>query len=357
MFSIQRVYAFTVLPQRGVEDESWIDPVGGPVAITLPLKEVIQSAFEKAARGVRTTVDFELDATRTNVVREDVLTVAFGATKAPGAAGARLASRLSQTMDNRSHAALLVIVVEEEDPKRRVSLVVLPKEIVVQMRRGGEDVLIDVLRDAFSTGSHLRKLARFEGHNSRTQFLSAEILDFQLASAHRATAEFWIRTFLASRPRIDSEAGSRLLAAALQRAYEAAPVDDRDAVSAAMLKARAGTVKSTSLERFAVDELPESVVSPFFGTNNNEMRHAVFMVARPVMQEALGRYVITGADGVVISAPAEAMGRSVEVSSRGKTRSVSYNGTIQTERVARDRRRSHEPRKDGQGDQQRRAKQ
>ncbi|MBA3393278.1 MAG: hypothetical protein H0T89_11570 [Deltaproteobacteria bacterium] len=347
MFTLQRVYAFTVTPQRGVDEEARTEPEGGPVAITQPLREVIQAAFDKVARGVRTTVDFELDASRSNVVRDDVLQVAFGATKTPSAAAARLASRLAQTMDKRSHAALLVVVVEDDTPKRRVSLVVLPREDVVQLGRGGEDVLINVLRDAFSTGSHLRKLARLEGHSSRTQFLSAEILDFQLASAHKSTADFWIRTFLAARPRIDSQAGSRHLAAALQRAFETSPADDRDAVSAAMLKARAGTVRSTSLDRFAENELPESVHKAYFGTNNDELNGAVFAVDRAVMQESLARYVITGLDGVVISAPAEAMGKSVEIEKRGQSRVVSYRGTVEKERVARDRRGARAAEKPG----------
>lgn len=356
MFSLHRVYAFSVVPQRSVDDDARGVPEGGSVAITQPLREVIQAAFDKVTRGVLTTVDFELDDSRGNVVRDDVIQVAFGATKAPGAAAARLASRLARTMDNRSSAALLVVVVEDDTPKRRVSLVVLPREDVVQLGRGDEEVLINVLRDAFSTGSQLRKLARLEGHHARTQFLSAEVLDLQLASAKKSTADFWIRTFLEARPRVDSQTGSRFLAAALQRAFDASSADDRDAVAAAMLKARSGSVKSTSLDRFASGELPESVHSPYFGKNANELNRAIFVVDRAVMQEHLARYVFTGADGVVISAPAETIGKSLEIESRGQSRVVSYRGTVEKERVTRDKRAPRAAEQSGGGDRQRRSK-
>ncbi|MBZ0233265.1 MAG: hypothetical protein K8M05_13125 [Deltaproteobacteria bacterium] len=315
-----------------------IAPEGGPVAITAGLREVLATAFEKIARGVRTTVDFELDGGRSNAVRDAIIAIGFGATKTPGAAAARLAARLAQTMDNRSHAALLVVVVEENGSKRRISLVVLPREDVVQLGKRSEEVLLNVLRDAFSTGSHMRKLARFEGHHSKTQFLSAEVLDFQLASAHKTIADFWIRNFLAARPRIDAQTGSRQLAGALQRAFEAAGDDERDAVAAAMLKARGGTVRSTSLEKFS-EELPESLHDAYFrGSDNEELIRAVFTLDRSVMQESLARFVYTGADGVIISAPAEAVGKSVEVEKRGDARFVSYRGEVEKERVARDRR-------------------
>ena len=354
-YALQRVYAFTVIPQRGVSDDALDAPTGGPVAITPGLREIITIAFDKIARGVRTTVDFDLDGDRSNVVRDDIVAIAFGATKTPGAAAARLAARLAQTMDNRSHAALLVVVVEEDGSKRRISLVVLPREDVVQLGRRSEEVLLNVLRDAFSTGSHMRKLARLEGHHSKTQFLSAEVLDFQLASAHKTIADFWIRSFLTARPRIDAQTGSRQLAGALQRAFEAAGDDERDAVAAAMLKARGGTVRTTSLEKFS-DELPESLHDAFFrGTDNEELVRAVFTVDRAVMQETLARFVFTGADGVIVSAPAEAVGKSVEVEKRGDARFVSYRGEVEKERVARDRRAARSAARSG--GRQRRTKQ
>lgn len=338
MFSVQRVYAFTVTPLRGADDDDLLEPNGGTVKLTTGLREVVDNAFAKIARGVLTTVDFEFDGNRSHVVRDDIMAIAFGATQTPRAAAARLATRLAQTMDNRSHAALLVVAVEADDDKRRISLLVLPREDVVQLGGADEEVLLNLLRDAFSTGSGLRKLDRLEGHQSKTQFLSAEVLDFQLSSAHKTTAEFWIKSFLEAKPRVDSKTGSRQLATALQRAFDAAGEDLRDAVFAAMFKASSGTVSRTSLTKFA-DDLPDELHEAFFrGVPNDEMRRTIFSIDRAVMKESLARRIITAKDGVIISAPAETVGKSVELKNRGTVRIVSYTGPVEKERVVRGRR-------------------
>jgi hypothetical protein len=356
MFALQRVYAFAVTPQRRADDDQREEPIGGAIKLTQQLRELVENAFAKIGRGVLATVDFELDATRGHPVRDDVLAVAFGSTNAPRAAAGRLALRLSDTMDNRSHAALLVVAVEADEPKQRVSLLVLPREDVVQLGGASRDeYLLNVLRDAFSTGSGLRKLARCEGHQSRTQFLSAEVLDFQLASAQKMTADFWIKSFLRARPRINSENGSRLLAAALQRAFDAAEEDDRDAVFAAMFKARSATSSRTSLERYAEDEIPEKLHEPFLRGIPKELARSVFTMDRAIMKTSLGRHVITTADGVVISAPTEAVGETVEVTQRGTERVVSYIGTIEKERVVRGR-RAAEPTDNDHGGRRRKVK-
>jgi hypothetical protein len=338
MFSLQRVYAFTVTPQRGAAEDGVVVPTGGSVKLTPGLREVVENAFSKVAKSILTTVDFSFDANRANPVREEILAIAFGATQTPRAAAARLASRLAQTMDNRSHSALLLLAVEADGASRRVSLLVLPREDVVQLHGSDEEVLLDLLRNAFSTGSGLRKVARVSGHNSRTQFLSVEVLDLQLTSNHKTTADFWVRNFLEALPRVDAATGSKHLAAALQRAFDAADEDDRDAVFAAMFKASSGAVTRTSLARFA-EELPDGLQDAFFrGVATDEMRRTVFTVDRTVMKECISRRIFTTKDGVVISAPTDTVGKSVEVKKRGNLRVVSYSGAVEKERVARGRR-------------------
>jgi hypothetical protein len=335
MFTLQRVYAFSVSPQGNAAEPEAPPPDGGLVRLTAPIREVLDKAFAKAGRSAFSTVDFDFNDDREHIVRNDVMAAAFGATQGPRAAASRLASRLATTMDNRSHAALFVVAVEADALKRRVSLLVLPREDVVQFEGTNEEVLLNLLRNVFSTGSSLRKLARLEGHQSKTQFLSADVLDFQLASTFKTTADFWIKDFLGAKPRVDSKTGSRQLAGALQRAFEAADDNVRDAVFAAMFKASAGTVRKTSLNKFAED-LPNEVHDAFFnGIPSDEMRRTFFDLDRSVMKDSLARRIITGKDGVVLSAPAETIGKSVELGQRGKTRTVTYAGSVEKERVVR----------------------
>jgi hypothetical protein len=339
MFVLQRLYAFLVTPQRGATDADVHDPSGGAIRLTTEIREVVENAFTKISRGNLTKVDFELDKDRTHPVRDDIIAIAFGATQTPKAASARLAARLAQTMDNRSHSALLALAVEVDDPKRRVSLLVFPREDVVQLqiRATEEEPLLNLLRNAFSTRSGLRKLARVEGHQSKTQFLSVEVLDLQLAASHKTTADFWIKRFLHAKPRVDSKTASRQLASALQRAFDAAEEEERDAVFAAMFKASSGAADKTSLTRVA-EKLPKALHEPFFRGVPEEMRDSIFEIDRGVMKEDLARRVITAKDGVIISAPANTVGKSVELVTEGSHRTVRYAGAIEKERVVRDRR-------------------
>jgi len=338
MLTLDRVYAFSVTPQRGIDEADVAAPSGGSVRITNALRQVVDRAFEKVSATALTTVDFDFDGLRNNEVRDQVMTVAFGATQAPRTAASRLARRLSATMDNRSRSALLLVTIETDDPKRRVSMLLLPREDVIQLGGSNEELLLTLLNDAFSTGSGLRKVARMHGHNNKSQFLSAEVLDLQLMSGQKSVADFWIREFLKARPRLDSETGSRHLAVAIQRAFDAAPENDRDAAIAAIFKASSGRVAKTSLAKFA-DELPTELHEAYFrGLADGELRRTAFDVDRTIVKTILAQWMITTKDGVVIYAPADTIGKAVQVTQSGAKRTVKYSGTIDKERVVRGRR-------------------
>lgn len=334
---LQRVYAYSIVPQKSVDKTETNPPAGGGVKITSALRDLVIVAFAKVHAKGLTSVDFENDADRQHTVREELMTIAFGATQAPKTAAARIAARLSAAMDNRSGDALLLITVEGDGPKQRVSMLLLPREEVVQLNsKPADEILLNLLKDAFSTGAELRKFAMVEGHNSRTQFLSADILDLQLTARNKDGADFWVKEFLAARLRMNSDSGTRQLVSALRRAFDAAPEDNRDAAFAAMLKAGSGLVKKTSLVKYA-EELPEGLHEPYFRGVADEVQRTVFDVNPEVMNESIGRRIFENRDGVIISAPAEAVGRAVKIDSGGQQRTVSYVGVIKKERIVRSR--------------------
>jgi hypothetical protein len=344
---LDRAYAYTVSPQKSRWSTS-VGTVGGGLAITQGLRDVIAAAYERVATKELSSVDFRLDANRTNPVRDEVLKLSFGRAQRPRAAGAALAERLSSTMDGRSNEALLLVVVESaisDRGLRRISLLVLPRENVVQLERSGknDDVRLNLLADAFSTASHLRKFARMSGSEGRTQFLSVEVLDLQQFSRNRVTADFWVDSFLEAQPRLDSATGTRYLVSGLQRALQSAPDELKDAAFGAMLKATASRTQKTSLAAFAASELPEELHDAFFGpVENDAARRAVFDIDTPAVRTALGRRIFTGADGVVVSAPAATVGKSVEIDAEGEQRKISYRGTIEKERFGVEKREAAE---------------
>jgi hypothetical protein len=118
------------------------------------------------------------------------------------AAAAELAARLSQAMENRSPACLFLAAGYRDSaaaPVREVTLWIFPRDDAFRFRSRAH--AIELLSDVFSRTSRLRKLALFDGRNLRTDFLEADVLDFQ-AGGIGGVAEFWIERFL--------ETGSRL---------------------------------------------------------------------------------------------------------------------------------------------------
>jgi hypothetical protein len=341
-FVLSRLYGFNVSPQKGVDPDQRGIPFGGMIRLSPRVQEVVANAISKVSANALTTVDFELDGDRAHTVREEVIAVAFGLTQAPKAAAGRLASRLAGVMDGRSKAALLLIMMEAQGDKRQISMFMLPKEDVAVMTGVGAkrdtDLDLNLVRDAFSTGSALRKMARLSGHNGKTQFLSVEVLDFESMSEQRRVADFWIRDFLSAVPRMDSQTGTNYLTSALQRAFDAAPEKGRDAVFAAILKVSSGMVPKTSLAKSA-EEIPVELHGAYFkGIDAGEVRRTLFNVDLNLVKTSLARRIFTSKEGVIISAPASTVGRSVTIGVAGDDRTVSYSGTIYKERVARGRR-------------------
>ena len=100
-----------------------------------------------------------------------------------------------------------------------------------------------------------------------------------------------------------------------------------------MHKAGSGIVKRTSLAQYADNELPESLHEPFFRGIQDEVRRTTFELSRQIMKENLGRRIFETKDGVIVSAPADAVGETVHIENRGQERTVRYVGVINKERI------------------------
>lgn len=339
---INRIYAFQVVPQRSATEQEVVVPDGGVLKVTASVQKIIGEAFKKITPANITSVDFTFaTADRSHPIRDEILSLGFGSSTAPKSAASRLALRLSSKMDHRSKPGLLLITVEHREQKREVTLLMLPRETVVSFgseKSEKDEYLLELLPNAFSTGSGFRKLARLEGHNNQSQFLSVEVLDLQLGSAHRSAADFWIREFLQARPRIDSKTGSKELVNGIHRACDDSKEDEFDGVFSGVFQLTSGKIKTTSLAKFS-KELPERLRPAFFRSISlGEIRTAVFDVDPTVVREGVGKRVIVAKDGVVVYAPAETIGKSVRVDHDGDSRRVRYSGEIDRERIIGNRR-------------------
>ncbi|MCA9640470.1 MAG: hypothetical protein KC492_07220 [Myxococcales bacterium] len=330
-FALQSVFAFSILQQKKIGQNDFVQPKGGLVKLTSKLEELVHAVFGQVQSNKLASVDFDFAGSPTHPLRDGLMSVAFGAPSVRQRAAEGIASRLSSRMDNRSRAGLLLATVEADEPARRVSLLLLPREDVMQPN-SARDVEAELLREAFASKSSLRKFARASGHHSPTQFRSADVFDKQ-HTGDRDSADYWVRDFLLARARIGPMSGSRLLSNCLRRALDAAVGDEREAVIGAMLKARSGLVKKTSLTAYAVAEVPENLHEPYFRGIPPEARRTAFMLNKGVVREQLGRRIFEAEDGVIVSAPTDAVGKTVHIEQQGQTRTLRYSGVISKERV------------------------
>jgi hypothetical protein len=333
LMPLHRLHAYSVSPGRTANAP--IAPDGGAVSVTAELRRVIEGNINAAKFDRRTAVDFQVDPTsRTNQTRDSVIEFGFGEGAAGRAAALSLARRLAQAMDRRSAPCLFVAAAFRDGEGRAVYLWTFPRDEAFRFRRGPSGPAIEVLTDVFSQTSRLRKAARFQGRDLRTEFLSGRVLDFQTNSASRVVADFWIGRFLDSRFAIGGDAGTRLLARVVRKAYgECTQLDDKEALYAAVMAMRRSPQRRVSLMDFADRYLGGPAREAFLSAvPNQESLESVFEFSRDVFDSTVQFRTFQLDTGVFVSSPLTQIGESVQIT-EGERRQLSCRGGILDEQL------------------------
>jgi hypothetical protein len=218
-------------------------------------------------------------------------------------------------MDNRSPSCLFLAAAYRDNaaaPTREVALWIFPRDDAFRFRSHAH--AIELLSDVFSRTSRLRKLALFGGRSLRTDFLDAEVLDFQ-AGGIGGVAEFWIERFLEAGLAITPDVGSRMLAEAFRQAAQAdLSYAQREQLQAALLAVRNRPPQRSSLERIAADFLSSEVAASFLAAApNRESARSMFQLNRDVFDRSVNYRVFRLHTGVWVSSPLDEIGQSVTV--------------------------------------------
>ena len=332
--NLLRVHAYSVSPGRTAEASA--EPEGGAVSATAELRRVIQDNINSADFDRRTAIDFQVDpTTRTNQTRDLVLAFAFGESAGARVAALSLARGLAQAMDQHSTPCLFVPVAFQDGEKRAVYLWTFPRDEAFRLRRDGAGPAIEVLTDVFSQTSRLRKAARFQGRNLRSEFLSGRVLDLQTNNASRVVADFWIVRFLHGRFGISGDAGTRLLARVVRKAYDdCGQLDDKEALYTAVMAMRRSPQKRVSLRDFADRYLEGAAHDAFIAAvPNQDSLDSVFEFSRDVFDSTVQFRVFQLDTGVFVSSPLAQIGESVQIT-EGKRRQLSCRGRILNEQLS-----------------------
>jgi hypothetical protein len=327
-----RVHAFAVEPRRtsGTDD---YEPSGGAIPISATLRTALDEAEFILAKK-KLDIDLVVDpSSRTSDVRDLLLEYAFGSTQTPIRAAKALSARLADAMDARSDECLLVLSARRNDEGiRSVFLWTFPKEDAFQFKRSSAPS-IELLTDAFSRKSPLRKGASFVGRNIPPDFLRGGALDFQSTSRTKLASDLWIIKFLSARLAVSSQAATRLLVKAIANTHAALEtVKERTQLFAATITLKAKPDVRYSLNTFASTFLDASVQEVFLreaaliGSIPPNQR---FAVDTDVLDATLNVRAFQLESGVLVSAPILEVGESVLLNGN----MLRVSGTVTSDRM------------------------
>ncbi len=329
-----KVHAFAVDPSRTSDEDALAQ--GGAINITPAIVHALARNYSAAKFNQRAVVDFEMDIqARSNEIRDEILAYGFEEDQLADKAASVLASKLSEAMDLRSKPNLFVLTALREDDKRRVVLWMFPRDTALQFTSGNGGPTLEVLTDIFSQTSRLRKAAKFEGRNIRTNFLTGRILDFQTSYEALDIADFWRVRFLQCTFGLAGEAGTKLLADALREATDSAiTTEEKEQLFAAMAAIRNSPKSRWSLSEFADTYLQGNTKQVFLDAIPTEStRVSTFDLDREVLDSVLRFRIFSLDTGVFVSSPLAEVGESVSLMGDENERQLECRGTVLDQKV------------------------
>lgn len=299
-------------------------------------RKALAVATEIAERRPMSAVVFNMNDNREHPVREALLKLAFGQTRTPLPAMLELSTRLSRSADRRTQPSLFVATVEERKEARRVSMYVFPEESTYALRHSSQEPAEAFLEhvNSFVLESRLRKVARFEGKNIKTHFINGDVVDLQIGSSPRAVADYWVAQFLDASFAINDIKGTTLVASGLKVAFNKADSEGKQRVMEATIALLASGRRAWSLQRIADEFIPPDLSAAFCGiAPNAETLVGKFILSKELLRERINYRVFQLENGVWVSSPFSEVGRSVTLEEKGKRRTLTARGVIQSEKV------------------------
>lgn len=315
---LTKVHAFYVNPARTLMGD--LPPEGGEIEITSSLEAAIFSNISKADFNKQISVDFDLDPdTRTNDIRELILTYAFQDSDEANQAAFNLSSALSNAMDLRSKPNLFILSLFTDGEDKQIILWIFPRDEAFKFDFGNGEVSLQVLNDVFSQTSNLRKAVLFKGRNIKTHFLTGRILDFQSRNKNLKIADFWRVNFLHCRFSIADDAGSRLLVNALRETIDKTKTSaGKEQVFAAILSLKNTPQNRWTLKQVADNYLQDETKNIFLDNiQNEETLYSSFNINKSVLEKLLKYRLFFLSSGVVISSPIDEIKNSVQINHDG----------------------------------------
>ncbi len=320
--NLTRLFAYEVFPQKNAA--SPMHPDGGKIDISAQLRHTLDQLIKENRLEIQTPITFQVDdprsGKRVNLVREAMMTFAFGAGGNISKNAANLALRLSQTMDDRSNPFLFLISGFKDGSRCRVVLWAFPKDEGLKFSKTAKGAKVEVVKDLFNISSNLKKAAIFTGENSANSFWEGRMVDLQ-----SGRTDLWVERFLACQLSVSGIYGTTLLTDHLTKAYRQAESNSvREELFNAIVGVRTAPIKRTSFLKFANDYLGNDAKSQFLAAVPPEQVNMSFDFHRETFEQKVGIRVLKMDDDVIVAAPLSAIGNSLHINDK----QLEYAGTI-----------------------------
>lgn len=265
--------------------------------------DIFDTSLEKA----NIQILFKSDGMQSNVVRSDLLAILKASSEHNmKAVSDNLARRLARFTDKRSGNGLFVIVVGEKSGSLRIALNRFREDEVVTADRGGKQLDVDLLNNAFSKRSTHYKLAAYQDILSDRAFWEGFAIDRQRSNKGKGElSDYWIYDFLESQLHMTPKHGTRVFSRAVKMAMRSdIPVAVKQEFVAGLLalKARAGQL--ISLESFGAEFLSSEGEDLFREVAPDEKTYGLqFELDEEEFNEQVGIKTVYLSNTVTISAP------------------------------------------------------
>lgn len=319
------LYAYEVRPQR--LDKEVLPAIGGVVEPNSELKMALQEFFRQSRLEHQPMVGFrphrhDKPGYARNPVRDLLLQFLSNQGSSAKQAAQQLANRLSLAMDDRSQSCLLLLTAMTEPTLLRFVAWAFPKDDPLTFGVQGKHASIEMIHNAFSRSSTLRKAVMFAGkyHADPTggiqlpadQFWQGHVLDRQSRQA-----QYWLEDFLDCQSLLNGPQGTRLLADLLKDTYAASErQEDQEQITNALLAVRASQRQTWTLSRFAREYLAGAMRQYFLQKAPAAAAGVPFELDKRVLQDRVGWRVFQLPEDVTVLAPASAVGQTVQLSRR-----------------------------------------
>jgi len=320
---LTRLFAYEVFPQKNVATP--MQPDGGRINVSAQLRHTLDQLIRENRLESQTPIAFHVNNPTSgkpkNVVRDAMMSFAFGAGSSIAKSADMLALRLSSEMDDRSNPFLFLISSFKEAKQCRVVLWAFPKDEGLKFSKTAKGATVEVVKDIFNISSNLKKAAVFTGENSTASFWEGRMVDLQ-----SGRTDLWVERFLSCKLSVSGIYATTLLTEHLTKAYRQAETQKvQDELFNAIVGARTAPIRRTSFLKFANDYLGNDAKSLFLSVVPPEQLNMSFDFDPGTFEQKIGIRVFRMDDDVVVAAPLEAINASLHVHDK----KLDYSGTIE----------------------------